>query len=199
MWRATALLISIGSIAFAGDPPSDPDPGSFDIEPPLLIPDGNRESAADPQSSTESPREVDLAKLEKQFERAKRNLAGLDRLLKIGALSKLEVEQRRLRVIHLEFELANARLVAAKELMLQKDQQLSAGQLAKTDVTPTENNLALAIAAAHNASSKREQADIDAAEANVQRQQKLLALGSARRSDVTRAQQKLADLRAQRN
>ena len=199
MWRVFALLIAIGSVAFAGYQSSDPDPGSFDVEPPLLIPDRNRDSNSESKSSTDSPREVDLAKLEKQFERAKKNLAGLDRLLKIGALSKLEVEQRKLRVIHLEFDLANARLVAAKEQMLQKDQQLSAGEIAKTDVTPTENNLALAIAAAHTATTKREQADIDAAEANVRRQEKLLALGSARRSDVARAEQKLADLRSRRN
>jgi hypothetical protein len=196
MWRGVALLVTISSLAVADQKSADQDPGSFDIEPPLLIPDRDREQ---PSESTDSPRDVDLAKLEKQFERAKRNLAGLDRLLKIGALSKLEVEQRRLRVVHLEFELANARLVAAKEQMLQKDKQLTTGEIAKTEVAPTENNLALAIQAAHSASSKREQADIDAAEANVHRQEKLLALGSARKKDVERAVQKLADLRAQRN
>jgi hypothetical protein len=199
MRRGIALLFAISSIVFAGDKSSDPEPDSFDIEPPLLIPDRDREQLTDSKSSSESPRDVDLAKLEKQFERAERNLAGLDRLLKIGALSKLEVEQRKLRVIHLEFDLANARLVAAKEQMLQKDKQLSVGEIAKADVTPTENNLALAIEAAHSASTKREQADIDAAEANVQRQEKLLALGSARKKDVARAEQKLADLRAQKN
>jgi hypothetical protein len=66
-------------------------------------------------------------------------------------------------------------------------------------VTPTENNLAVAIAAAHTASANREQADIDAAEANLHRQEKLFALGSARKSDIARAQQKLSDLRAQKN
>lgn len=197
MWRVVALLTTIGSITFAGDQSSDLDPGSFDIEPPLLIPERNRDSDSKP--STDSPREIDLAKLEKQFERAKRNLAGLDRLLKIGALSKLEVEQRRLRVIHLEFDLTNARLVVAKEQMLQREKQLGAGEIAKTDVTPTENNLALAIAAAHTASARREQADIDAAEANLHRQEKLFALGSARKSDIARAEQKLADLKAQKN
>jgi len=199
MWRVVALLVTISSIAVADRKSADPDPGSFDIEPPLLIPERDREQRSESTSSIDSPRDIDLAKLEKQFERAKRNLAGLDRLLKIGALSKLEVEQRRLRVVHLEFELANARLVVAKEQMLQKDKQLTTGEIAKTEVTPAENNLALAIEAAHSASSKREQADIDAAEANVHRQEKLLALGSARKKDVERAVQKLADLRAQRN
>ena len=199
MWRFAALLITISSIAVAGTKPSDPDPGSFDIEPPLLIPNRDFEKSTESNSSTGPTREVDLDKLEKQFERAKKNLAGLDRLLKIGALSKLEVEQRRLRVIHLEFDLANAHLVAAKEQMLEKDKQLGTGEIAKTDVSPTENNLALAIQAAHTATTRREQADIDAAEANVHRQEKLLALHSARKSDVARAEQKLAELKAAKN
>ena len=197
MRRAIALLLLINATAFAADQSSDPEPGSFDVEPPMLIP--NRGDEPESNATPATKREVDLAKLEKEFERAKRNIAGLDRLLKIGALSKLEVEQRRLRVVHLEFQLAEARLVAAKEQMLQKDKQVSAGEVAKTDISPTENNLALAIQAAHAAQAKSGQADIDAAEANVQRQEKLLALGSARKKDVDRALQKLADLRAQKN
>jgi len=199
MWRVFALLVTINSIAFAGNKSPDPEPGSFDVEPPLLIPNRDKQPLEESGSPNDSPNDVDLAKLEKQFERAQRNLAGLDKLLKIGALSKLEAEQRKLRVVHLEFELANARLVVAKEQMLQKDKQLGAGEIAKTEVTPAENNLAMAIEAAHAASTKREQADIDAAEANVHRQEKLYTLGSARKSDIARAEQKLAELRAQRN
>src|SRR5437764_303062 len=115
MLRGIAPLIGLAAtILFAQEPGKDID--SIDIEPPLLIPDRDAdriEKAAPPVA-----RDVDLAKLEKEFERAKTNLAGLDRLLKIGALSKLEVEQRRLRVVHLEFQLANAHLIAAKEKML---------------------------------------------------------------------------------
>ena len=196
MLRGIALVFGcVATTLVAQESPIDPD--SFDVEPPLLIPNRDDEKSAKAEPSP--TRDVDLAKLEKEFERAKRNLAGLDRLLKIGALSKVEVEQRRLRVVHLEFELANARLVSAKEQMLQTDKQVSAGEIAKTDVPPTENNLARAIEAAHTATAKREQADIDAAEANVHRQEKLLALGSARKKDVDRAMQKLADLKAARN
>jgi hypothetical protein len=196
MLRGLALLFAVwATTLFAQQSTTEPD--SFDIEPPLLIP--NRGDEPLPDAKAAPGRDVDLAKLEKELERAKRNTAGLDRLLKIGALSKLEVEQRRLRVVHLEFEFANARLVAAKEKMLEKDKQLSAGQVAKTDITPAENNLALAIQAAHAASTKREQADIDAAEANLHRQEKLLALGIARKKDVDRALQKLADLKSQRD
>lgn len=196
MLRGFALLLGFcAATLFAQDPSKDPD--SFDIEPPLLIPNRDDEKIARPEPSPS--RELDLGKLEREFERAKRNSAGLDRLLKIGALSKLEVEQRRLRVVHLEFQLAEARLTAAKEQMLEKDKKVSAGEMAKADVTPAETSLALAIQAAHVAHSKSDQADIDAAEANVHRQEKLLALGSARKKDVERAVQKLADLKSQRN
>jgi hypothetical protein len=196
MLRGTALLLGVWATTLLAQQSTN-EPDSFDIEPPLLIPNPGDESL--PDGKVAPARDVDLAKLEKELERAKRNTAGLDRLLKIGALSKLEVEQRRLRVVHLEFDLANARLLAAKEKMLEKDTQVSAGQIVKTDITPTENNLALAIEAAHAASAKREQADIAAAEANVHRQEKLLALGSARKRDVERAEQKLAELRAVKN
>jgi hypothetical protein len=83
--------------------------------------------------------------------------------------------------------------------MLKKERQLNAGEIIKTDLAPTENSLAHAIEAAHAATAKREQAEINAAEANVHRQEKLLALGSARKSDVERAIQKLAELKAAKN
>jgi len=83
--------------------------------------------------------------------------------------------------------------------MLEKEKQLTAGEIAKPDTAQTETRLALAIEAAHAATAKREQTEIDAAEANVHRQEKLLALGSARKSDVERAIQKLAELKAPKN
>src|SRR5256885_4787956 len=173
MMRAAALLGFVAITLFAQEPNKDPD--SFDIEPPLLIPNREDEQLSNPKDAPAPGRDVDLAKLEKELERAKRNAASAERLCKIGALSKLEAEQRVLRSVQLEFDLASARLVCAKEEMLKKEKQLSAGEIAKTDVTPTETSLALAIEAAHAATTKREQAEIGAAEANVHRQEKLLA------------------------
>jgi hypothetical protein len=194
--RGAALLLGfVATTLFAQEPSKDPD--SFDIEPPLLIP--NREGEQPAKAEPAPARDIDLAKLEKEFERAKRNAASAERLCKIGALSKLEAEQRVLRCVHLEFDLANARLICAKEEMLKKEKQVSSGEIAKTDVTPTETSLALAIEAAHAATSKRERAEVDAAEANVHRQEKLLVLGSARKSDVARAEQKLAELKSRKN
>ena len=198
MLRAAALLLGLIAVPlFAQDPNKDPD--SFDIEPPLLIPDRDAEQSAAAKTSSPPVQDVDLAKLEKALERAKKNAAGAERLCKIGALSKVEAEQRELRAVRLEFELANARLIYAKQEMLEKQKQFNAGQVARTDMTPTETSLAFAIEAAHTANAKREQAEVDAAEANVHRQEKLLALGSARKKDVDRAIQKLTELKSQKN
>lgn len=197
MLRGAALLLGLlATTLFAQE--SNKDPDSFDIEPPPLILNRADEALPNPKAAPSSARDVDLAKLEKEFERAKRNAAGAERLCKIGALSKLEAEQRALRLVHLEFDLANARLVCAKEEMLEKEKQMTAGEIGKTDIAQTEAGLALAIEAAHAATVKREQAELDAAEANVQRQKKLLALGSARKSDVERAAQKLAELKSRK-
>src|SRR5260370_42664178 len=194
MMRTAAVLGFVAITLFAQEPSKDPD--SFDIEPPLLIPNREDGQLSNPKPDSAPARDVDLAKLEKEFERAKRNAAGAERLWKIGALSKLEAEQRVLRCVHLEFDLANARLVCAKEEMLEKEKQLTAGKIAKTDLAQSETGLALAIEAAHAATAKHERAEIDAAEANVHRQEKLLAFGRARKSDVERAAQKLAELKS---
>jgi len=195
--RAAAVILLVLAACSFGQSES-PDPSSFDIEPPVLIPNRQDEVAAEPKPANSSP-DLDLAKLEKEFERAKRNAANADHFCKIGALSKVELEQRMLRLAHLESDVANARLTLAKEEMLQKPKEPNTGENGKHTSSQTESSLALAIEAAHTAAAKREQADIDAAEANVQRQKKLLSFGRARKSDVVRAEQKLADLRSAKN
>jgi hypothetical protein len=201
MRRVLTLPVAVVATAMAAlaadKPPPDDSDVSFDVEPPLLIP--NRSDAPLPAKApaTSAP-DVDLARLEKDFERAKRNAAGIERFCKIGALSKVEAEQRALRAIRLESDLANARLAQAKE-ELQKEKQLAAGEISKADLAQAESAVALAIEAAHATAAKRERAELEAAEANVHRQEKLLALGSARKSDVSRAEQKLAELKAQKN
>ena len=196
------LPVAVVATALAALAADEPQPGdsdvSFDVEPPLLIPNRSDEPLSASAAATPA-QDVDLARLEKNFQRAKRNAAGVERFCKIGALSKVEAEQRAVRAIRLESDLANARLARAKEEMLQKEKQLAAGEISKKDLAQTESALALAIEAAHAAAAKRERAELEAAEANVHRQEKLLALGSARKSDVSRAEQKLAELKAQKN
>src|SRR6266702_3036194 len=115
MLRAVALLVVIAATAtFAQNNGTKQEPDSFDIEPPLLIP--NRAGELPETTSSEAATQnVDLAKLEKDLERARRNAAGAEHLYRIGAISRLEAEQRALRVVRLESDLATARTAQAKD------------------------------------------------------------------------------------
>jgi hypothetical protein len=141
----------------------------------------------------------DMARLEKQLERAKQNAAGAERLNKIGVLAKVEVEQRLLQVVRYESDLANARVARAKEELAEKESQLATGEITRDELESMKTALAQLTEAAQAATAKRERAELEAAEANLRRQQKLLKLGIGQKSDVTRAEEKLAELKAQKN
>src|SRR6266404_2388706 len=149
-------------------------------------------------ATAEAP-DGDVARLEKQLDRAKKNAAGAERLYKIGVLAKVEVEQRALKVARLESDFANAQLVRAKNDLAAQESQLAAGEGTKDELEAAKAAVAQLTEAAQIAAAKRERAELDAAEANLRRQQKLLRLGSAQKSDVARAQEKLAELKAPKN
>jgi hypothetical protein len=168
---------------------------SFEVEPPLLVLPGESEPGLD--QSAREPRELpaDVEKLIKQLESAKKSAASAERLVKIGVLAKAEGEQRALRVVRLEAELANAQVAAAKEQVAVQKTRLDAGEISKGDLEASAVSLAQTIAAAQTASANYQKAQLEAAALNLRRQKLLLALGSARKSDVARAEEKLAALR----
>jgi multidrug resistance efflux pump len=162
-------------------------PDSFDVEPPILK-----------QNLSDEPLpNGDLARLEKQLERAKQNAAGAERLYKIGVLAKMEVEQRLLKVIRFESNLADARVARAKEELAEKESQLATGEITRDELESIKTALAQLTEAAQAATARREHAELEAAEANLRRQQKLLKLGVGQKSDVTHAEEKLAELKSQ--
>ena len=168
------------------------EPGEFDIEPPILKQNlSNEPSKASP--------EAEVARLEKQFQLAKQIAASAARLYKIGVLSKAEMEQRLLKVIQCECNLAIARLAFCEEQTAALESLVASGENAKDELAQARADLAQLTEAAEIASAKRERAELEAAELNLRRQQKLLKLGVARESDVTRAEEKLAELRSQKN
>lgn len=195
MARIFALPVTLLAVAMAvwgadqsgGNKSEEPD--SFDVEPPIL-----RQNLSD-----EPLPNGDVARLEKQLERAKQNAAGAERLYKIGVLAKLEVEQRLLKVVRCESDLANARVARAKEELAEKESQLATGEITRDELESMKTALAQLTEAAQVATAKRERAELEAAEANLRRQQKLLKLGIGQKSDVTRAEEKLAELKAQKN
>ena len=168
------------------------EPGEFDIEPPILKQNlSNEPSKASP--------EAEVARLEKQFQLAKQIAAPAARLYKIGVLSKGEMEQRLLKVIQCECNLAIARLAFCEQQIAGLESLVASGENAKDELAQARADLAQLTEAAGIASAKRERAELEAAELNLRRQQKLLKLGVARESDVTRAEEKLAELRSQKN
>jgi outer membrane protein TolC len=200
MTRIFALPVTVIATAMAtlaADPlpqNQSQEPDSFDIEPPVL-----KQNLTDqPLSTTEAP-DGDVARLEKQLDRAKKNASGAERLYKIGVLAKVEVEQRALKVARLESDFANAQLARAKNDLAAQESQLAAGEGTKAELETAKAAVAQLTEAAQIAAQKRERAELDAAEANLRRQQKLLRLGSAQKSDVARAEQKLAEHKAPKN
>jgi len=194
---SATVVVATAIMALAADqlPQNESEePDSFDIEPPLL----KQNLSNEPSSAMPAP-DGDVARLEKQLERAKRSAAGAERLYKIGVLAKVEVEQRLLKVVRCESNLANAQLARAKEEVAAQESQVAAGESTKDELEAAKAAHAQLTEAAQMAAAKRERAELEAAEANVRRQQKLLALGSADKSDVNRAQEKLAELKSPKN
>ena len=200
MTRIFALPVTVIATAMAtlaADPLAQnqsQEPDSFDIEPPVL-----KQNLTDQRLSTTEAPDDDVAQLEKKLDRAKKNASGAERLYKIGVLAKVEVEQRALKVARLESDFANAQLVRAKDELAAEESQLAAGEGTKDELEAAKAAVAQLTEATQIALAKRERAELDAAEANLRRQQKLLRLGSAQKSDVTRAQEKLAELKAPKN
>jgi len=164
----------------------------FDVEPPLLIQNGiNEEVYATP---TGVP--TDITQLEKKLESAKRSAINAVHLVKAGILAKVEAEARALRVARITADLESARLSRAKDELVVRERQLEAKEIAKNEVDSSRASVKLATETAERAIAARDKAELDAAKLNLERQQKLMSLGSARKSDVARAEAKVVELQA---
>ena len=198
MIRGVALPVAFltsAMIALAADESSkSEEPGEFDIEPPIL-----KQNLTDELAATAGTPDGEVVRYEKQLERAKQSAAGAERLWKIGVLAKVEVEQRALKVIRCEAELASAQVAEAKERIAELELRVASGESTKQELDAAKAALAQLIVAEDTAVAKRERAELESAEANLRRQQRLLKLGSAHKSDVANAEEKLAELKAPKN
>ena len=165
------------------------EPSPFEVEPPILP--GNLV----PEESAKSQPATDLAQLERKLVRAKESAAGAERMFKIGVLAKLDVENRAMRVVKLETELAQARFAIAQLELDRRQQQFSAGEVVRSELEAAQTQLAQAKQSAEMALAYQKKAELDAAAIDLARQRKLLALGSAGKSSVRRAEEKLAELK----
>ncbi len=125
---------------------------------------------------------------------AKKSAASGERLYKGGIIAKVEAENRALKVIRLEAELAEARLELAKQNVVAQQARLEAGEITQPEFEAAQLLAGAAMKEAESATAKKEKAELDAAMLNLQRQKKLLAMGSGRKSEVNRAQEKVSAL-----
>lgn len=183
---ATALLTTT---LVAQEPPQDD--SSFDIEPPLLVSPGDLAKASEPPATVET--------LRKRLQRSRENAAAGLRLVKVGAIARVEGEQRELRVQRLVAELAEAELAVAEEQVATQKKRREAGEISQAELDAATTALARTEATAQNARAEYDKAELDAAALAVRRQRRLYAEGSARKSDVARAEDKLAALQQSRS
>jgi hypothetical protein len=199
MTRVLALLVALFpgvTLTLAEDQSrrnKSEESNSFSVELPIL-----KQKLSDDRSLPGATGDA-VARLETKLEEAKRDAKGVERLCENGVLSKLEMEQRLLKVIECEAELASGRLAEAQQKIANLQSNVASGGSAKDQLASAKAAMKQLSEATEAAKAKRERAEREAAEANVRRQQQLLKLGVAAQSDVNGAEEKLAALKAQKN
>lgn len=173
--------------------PSEP----LDIEPPLLIQE--IPSRGPVQSTPGIAADLDPERVQIALEKAKKSATAGERLFRSGVIAKVDAENRVLKVVRLEAELANARLEVARQSVAAQQLRFEAREIPQSELEIAQAALVVAANEAASAATWREKAELDAARLNLNRQKKLLALGSGRKSEVSRAEEKVAALQQQQN
>ncbi|HEX8490468.1 MAG TPA: hypothetical protein VF626_05585 [Chthoniobacterales bacterium] len=197
MMRCIAFGVSLLSAAtlVAEEPELPTGPAEpLDIEPPILIQESPNRNIVYTAPAAPGQKELDPERIAQALEKAKKSAASGERLYKSGIIAKVDAENRVLKAIRLEADLAEAKLELARQNIEVQQVRLDAGEISSEELETAKSLLAAAAKDAESATAKKDRAELDAAELNLRRQQKLLAMGSGRRSEVNRAQEKLSTL-----
>lgn len=194
--RCFALLVSVlfatTLAAQEEELPSNPEP--MDIEPPLLIQETPNRNIVASTPPAPGQKDFDPERITRALEKAKKNAASGERLYKSGIIAKVEAENRALKVVRLEADLADAKLELTKQNLEVQQVRLEAGEISPEELETAKSLIVEATKEAESAGARKRQAEVEAAEINLRRQQKLLAMGSGRKAEVSRAQEKLSAL-----
>ena len=174
--------------------PSEP----LEIEPPLLIQETPNRNVVHrtPDTAVAGQTVLDPERIGIALEKAKKSAASGERLFRAGVIAKVEAENRVLKVVRLEADLAQAKLEVAKDDVAAEQARVASGEIPESETAAAVAVLALAEQEAEAAVARRERAELDAARLNLQRQKKLLAMGSGRKSEVSRAEEKVSALQS---
>jgi hypothetical protein len=194
-WFALLLVLAFAATLPAQEQlPTDPSE-PMDIEPPLLIQESPNQNIVYTSQDAPDPKPAaDPEQIAASLERAKKSAASGERLYKSGIIAKVDAESRALKVVRMEAELAEAKLELAKQNVAAQEARLEAGEITAADVETAKSEAVAAMKEAEAAGAKKEKAELDAAMLNLQRQKKLLAMGSGGKAAVNRAQEKVSAL-----
>lgn len=194
-WFALPFVIAIAVTLQAEEElPANPHE-PMDIEPPLLIQETpNRNIVYTTPGNPDPKAAADPDQLAIALETAKKSAASAERLYKGGIIAKVDAENRALKVVRIEAELAEARAELAKQNASVQEARLEAGEISQEQVESARSEAVAAMKDAEAAVAKKEKLELDAAVLNLQRQKKLLALGSGGKAAVNRAQEKVSAL-----
>jgi hypothetical protein len=185
MWKLPRLfLLPALSVAAAAQTLPEAAPKPLEFEPQLILTDPKSNVAPAGGETT------DLAKLENGLQRAKRNAVADEALFKRGILAKVEAERSALKVVMLTSKLSEARLQAARTAL----ENLAEGS--KEAKAAAEQGVKEAEATAKIDAEAYHQAQIQAAELNLWRMQRLLAWGAGTKAQLAWAKEQLAALQA---
>ena len=169
---------------------------TLDFEPKLMLNDVPNSPLSAQASGTASVSGADVRRLEAQVARAKKTAAWREKLFRVGVFSKVQAEQSALAVVRLnrDLEIAKrdlARQIADAILICMEADEAAAGVL---DAAETE--LASEEVFAKEATQRWTQAQFDAAQINLQRQRLLYGVGATTKSQLRRAEEQVAALKA---
>jgi hypothetical protein len=196
MMRSIALAFSFlfaASSMAQEELPKDPSE-PLDIEPPLLIQETPNRNIRETTPGVAEQKGLDPERIAAALEKAKKSAASGERLYKSGIIAKVEAENRALKVVRLEADLAQANLEVAQQNVAAQQTHFDAGEITQVELEAAKAGLLAATNEAQLAAGRRDRAELDAALLNLQRQKKLLAMGSGRKSEVNRAQEKVSEL-----
>src|SRR5947207_15695409 len=163
-WMALPMvLVFAASLAAQEELPKDPEQ-SMDIEPPLLIQETPNQNVVytRPDGAEQKPA-PDVDHLTASLERARKSAVYGEQLYKGGIIAKVDAENRALKAIRLEAELAQAKLELAKQNIALEQARLEAGEIATSEVETAKSIELAAMKEAEAAVARKDKAELDAA------------------------------------
>jgi hypothetical protein len=175
----------VGAALQAQDLPKQGSGNGLDFEPNLML------EPPLPTPAPSSPAD-EVKQLQAQLLIAQQRAAASEGLYKEGILAKVEVEERAIRVLQIEEELAAAQAALAAESAIAVKKSFDAHQATQASLDAANAALKAAQENAKTAAARFAKAELDEAILDLQRKRKLYAEGVATKTELELAEDRVA-------